>query len=235
MTFPTGSLAARQAQAEDAWLTLTRKRVSAGKMACVCDPDSHGARWSGYLGAAYAEDRVLFVGANHNGTDTGLKATPQMADYNAVLKTWASLPRSPDTDVALLDAMRAAYQVSWPKWLRVWEIIEDIRKATNIADDGFAFVNLALCPDPVVSDAQAIPACQKSFPLLKLVESIDAQVVFVAKDDANGKEAAASIADGNRWIRRYSNAWSGMYQGAPYNVWIERDAAEMRKAIAIRR
>lgn len=69
---------------------MIHRVTSAPDGKCICRPSIAGAaRWSGYLGARYASTRVLFVGANHNGGDTGLLKTPAMAEYNRQLKVWS--------------------------------------------------------------------------------------------------------------------------------------------------
>ena len=116
----------KQDDTERAWLDLTYQVTRARGTVCICAPS--GARWSGYLGAQFVDEerpraRVLFVGANHN--PNGLNATPRILEYNDFLRAWAGSPRSRAGDNALLEAMRLAYEKSWPTWGAVWDIFGD--------------------------------------------------------------------------------------------------------------
>lgn len=202
----------KQECVESAWLDLTHRAARDPDGACVCRPSTFGARWSGYLGSAYATKRVMFVGANHNGGETGLQRTPQMARYNALLRAWASTPRHPSEkrDRDLLAAMRETYATSWPKWGAVWAIFGAIRLAIDVDEDAFAFVNLARCPNPdAIDDDSAIAACQKGFPLAELVERCDARVIFLAKSGALGAGIRIPGDGEGRLVVRYANGSYG--------------------------
>jgi hypothetical protein len=212
---------------EQRWLKLTRSIVHAGCVSCTCNPIGH-ARWSGYLGSRFAHPtlqnhRILFVGSNHNGGQNGLLGTPQMAAYNSALLSWANADPTISADEQLLQTMRSAYQTSWPAWGAVWRIFGAIRSALGVADDEFAFTNLARCPDPTsVVDDKAIEACQKSFPLRELIEGIDARVIFLAKSGPVGNNIRIDGEEsGIRIVVRYANGSRGQRPGsAHYTQWI---------------
>lgn len=215
---------------ENAWLDLTHRAARDPDDACICRPSICGARWSGYLGSAYATKRVLFVGASHNGGERGLQKTPQMARYNAILGAWASAPRDPERDRDLLVAMRETYTTSWPKWGAVWGFFGEIRRKIDVSDDAFAFVNLARCPDPdSVDDDCAIVACQQAFPLGDLVEKCDARVIFFAKTGTVGASVPIPGEGKGRLVIRYANGSYGQRAGSRhYTDWLPAEAERIR-------
>jgi hypothetical protein len=235
-----------QARIEGAWLNLTERITAAPDGGCYCELSSVSARWSGYLGAAYAERRVLFVGANHNGGDTGLLKTPKMAAYNKILADWALRPRTKADDNMLLDRMRHAYVESWSHWGPVWTIFGQIRKNIGIPDDGFAFVNLARCPSPQAGEAWndiAIKSCQRDFPLAELVDAIDARVIFLAKGGDVSRAVRipneielrdlSNLSDaGSRLVVRYGNgSYGNRYENGKtqhWTQWLPEEAPRIR-------
>jgi hypothetical protein len=242
-----------QRRIENEWLALTHDIAASTDGTCVCRPSAAGARWSGYLGAAYASSRVLFVGANHNGGDTGLLKTPQMARYNERLAAWSAIPRSSNGDRELLETMRDAYSSSWPRWGSVWGIFGDIRTRLKVADDAFAFVNLARCPNPRAEDAWnnvAIGSCQEGFPLRDFVQAIDARVIFLAKggevgrktvipDEIELSELAEPLDLHRRLVIRYDNGSYGSRRQAGktehWKKWVPSEVPRIRVFLEQRR
>jgi hypothetical protein len=233
-----------QPATEARWLRLTREIVTAGKATCVCWLSSATARWSGYLGAGFADPhfpnrRVLFVGANHNSGPKGLPKTPLMAEYNSRLLAWAKRQDASLKDDELLKAMRFTYEDSWRHWGAVWRTFGELRTEIGIRgqylkrDNAFAFINLARCPHPVASeDDICIEACQRAFPLRNLVEAIDARVIFIAKNSEGAKEVVIpGIEDGSRLVYRYSNWGTAQMDGAPKKEWIARYTSIIRAFI----
>lgn len=155
-----------------------------------------------------------------------------MSVYNIALQGWAAKPRSPQADDDLLAHMRAAYRQSWPRWHGVWTVINAIRAATNISDDGFAFINLALCHEPEGSDDnEAIVKCQESFPIDNVVKALDARVIFFAKGGAVGRAVNISGEGTTRFVLRYGNGSRGNLNGDHWGKWVPRDAAKLRQII----
>jgi hypothetical protein len=222
---------------EKSWLDLTYRAAREADGACICRPSTFGARWSGYLGSAYATKRVLFVGANHNGGKMGLQKTPQMARYNAILRAWASAARDPKRDRDLLAAMRETYTTSWPRWGAVWTIFGAIRREIGIAADAFAFVNLARCPSPTNGDDwnnAAITACQAAFPLAALVEALGARIIFLAKSGTVGSAVRIPSEGEARLVVRYANGSYGQRPGAPrYTDWLPAEAERVREFLRL--
>jgi predicted transport protein len=138
-------------------------------------------------------------------------------------------------DDSLLRAMRTAYQTSWPTWGAVWRIFGEIRSALRIADDDFAFVNLARCPDPThVTDDKAIVACQQAFPLDDLIEALDARVVFLAKSGPVGRNIHITGEGDERIIIRYANGSRGSRPGAAhYTQWLPKTCVEVRRFMLV--
>jgi hypothetical protein len=223
---------------EQSWLDLTYRAAREADGVCICRPSAFGARWSGYLGPAYATTRVLLVGANHNGGKTGLQKTPQMARYNTHPRTWAAAPRDPSgrRDRDLLAAMRETYTTSWRQWGAVWAIFGAIRREIRVADDAFAFVNLARCPEPdAANDDRAIVACQWEFPLAEFVERCDARVIFVAKSGAVGGGVRIPGEGEERLVVRYANGSYGQRPGAPhYTDWLPAVGERVRAFLRAR-
>lgn len=227
-----------QGDVEQRWMTLTREIVCAPDSFCICDPDSHGARWSGYVGSAFVDPafprkRVLFVGANHNGGAKGLQRTPQMAAYNSLLSSWAKQNGEFISDDVFLREMRKAYKTSWPYWLGVWKIFGRIRDAIGISEDEFAFVNLARCPVPKGKDDMAIELCQLVAPLTVLVEALDARVIFIAKDNVVGRAVPIEGEGGGRLVVRYGSGSRGLRNNMHPSEWIDLEAPAIRQFMGL--
>jgi hypothetical protein len=204
-------------------------------------------RWSGYFGATYVDPskpraRFLFVGANHKAGPKGLAKTPKMGLYNAILRAWALQKRSEDSDAMLLREMRKTYEKSWLEWGAVWrnftKIRAAIRKTLGIRleerDDAFAFINLARCPCPgELLDNDVIPACQRSFPLANLVETIDARVIFLAKGGNVGNDVIIpGERSKERYVVRYASGSRGQRPGARhYTHWLQDEVNNISEFI----
>jgi hypothetical protein len=125
----------------------------------------------------------------------------------------------------------------------VWKIFRAIRSELGIADNAFAFVNLARCPQPLSGDPwnnAAITSCQHCFPVGHFIEAIDARVIFLAKCGPVGRdiqiareiELADLVSpndDSHRLVVRYGNGSRGARGREHWTSWLPREATRIRE------
>ncbi|HVA37521.1 MAG TPA: hypothetical protein VNJ51_07910, partial [Candidatus Dormibacteraeota bacterium] len=142
---------------------------------------------------------------------------------------------SPQEDERFLHEMRKAHLTTMPDWSRkgVWKAFDCIRMTLRLDWRQVAFTNLARCHEPSGPDDPLIRACQESFPLARLVDAVNARVVFLAKAGEVGRSIRIPGEEDERpLVVRYSNGWSGMRDGLPYQVWVPVQVPAIRSLLS---
>jgi hypothetical protein len=214
-----------QSDIEAGWIARAREMMRHDSTSCGCPYDT---RLPGFLGARYAERKVMLVGAIHNFTvlQTDL-ASESFLRYSNDLK---ELSRAGVAPVGMLQSMREAYAIAIARWSGqgVWKIFDEIRSTLGLRWEQVVFTNLAACSRSNMWPDLLVECCQDAFPLADLVNAIDAELIFIAKDNASTRQLVVIPGEGaTRKVIRYSNAWSGMRNGRSWSEWVPELAEEL--------
>jgi hypothetical protein len=186
-------------------------------------------RWPGYLGSRYDEGRVFLVGAIHNADQL---FTPEIVELESQVARWMNAPRTPQSDRRYLTSVRAAYLASSRRWAlkgNVWKRFNKLLGYLGIDMDQVAFTNLAKCFCPVgQNDSRFVKACLARYPLSALIDGIQPNAVFIAKDaQATNRLGGDLGTKTGALIFRFNNR-TGQANGQSFREWVPEAAQAYR-------
>jgi hypothetical protein len=221
-----------QSTFERSWLAYAR-RVLVERTECDCDDD---IQWPGYLGAKYAEGRLLLVGAIHNAPVLEASGLSSIATF---ARTWAFTEPNDEGDETYLKTVRGAYLAAIPQWKQwhndnghlvtgtVWTNFKKIVDRLELSFEHVAFTNLAKCALPAGTkpsvEFQRIRRHESVTSISSLIAMLKPRLVIIAKDSRTVNRLV-NVSSSLSRIRRCNNR-TFVCDGLPISEWLPREAA----------